>query len=185
MTLAAVKDAPLRAASRPTERSLRELFDQHAAFVARLLRNFGVADAEVEDALQQVFLVVSNKLGAIEAGAESSFLYRTSMWVASRARRSRGRRREVPGVDLSDEVDLAPGPEERAHREDARAALDRALDTMPDDIRAVFVLFEIEELTMKEIARTLGVPQGTVASRLRRGRELFEAAVDREAGEDV
>jgi RNA polymerase sigma-70 factor (ECF subfamily) len=52
--------------------------------------------------------------------------------------------------------------------------LDALLEAMPFDLRSVFVLYEIEEMTMADIARTLGVPAGTVASRLRRARETFE-----------
>ncbi|MDX2091773.1 MAG: sigma-70 family RNA polymerase sigma factor [Kofleriaceae bacterium] len=79
-----------------------------------------------------------------------------------RARRRSGRRL----------IDLAPSPAEVADRQRARAVLDRILDAMDDDLRAVFVLYELEELTMSEIANTLELTPGTVASRLRRARAV-------------
>ena len=57
--------------------------------------------------------------------------------------------------------------------------LDRALDAMPGDLRTVFVLFEIEEMTMAEISNVIEIPAGTVASRLRRAREVFREIVSR------
>jgi RNA polymerase sigma-70 factor (ECF subfamily) len=56
----------------------------------------------------------------------------------------------------------------------ARALLDEILEAMPTELRAPFVLFELEEMTMSEIAQTLEIPPGTVASRLRRAREIFQ-----------
>jgi RNA polymerase sigma-70 factor (ECF subfamily) len=85
----------------------------------------------------------------------------------------------VLGDDPIDAADPAPGAEELVDRARARAELEAILDRMPLDLRAVFVLFELEQMTMAEIAATLDLPPGTVASRLRRGRESFQAAVRR------
>ena len=68
-----------------------------------------------------------------------------------------------------------PDPEELAQRREARHLLDRVLDALPEDMRAVFVLFELEELSLEQIASLLNVPRGTVASRLRRAREVVHA----------
>jgi len=89
-----------------------------------------------------------------------------------------------PALDL-DEAALgaarcaAPLPDEELGDRRARAVLDGLLDALPADQRAVFVLHEIEELTMAEIAVALSLPPGTVASRLRRARELFDSLAAR------
>jgi RNA polymerase sigma-70 factor, ECF subfamily len=73
--------------------------------------------------------------------------------------------------------DPAPSPEALADQARARATLDRVIGAMPLEVRAVFVSFELEGLTMAEIAEATDTPPGTVASRLRRGREIFSERV--------
>jgi RNA polymerase sigma-70 factor (ECF subfamily) len=74
---------------------------------------------------------------------------------------------------LPDVPDSQPSPEDLSDQNQALRILDRALATMDIDLRAVFVLYEVEELTMSEIAVALQIPAGTVASRLRRARTDF------------
>jgi len=111
--------------------------------------------------------------------SERSFLFSTAFRIASEHRRRRAARHEVDEGELAYHQDPAPEPDALADQMRARAVLDRVLAAMPTELRAVFTLYEIEEMTMGEIAELLGLPQGTVASRLRRGREQFEARVDR------
>ena len=158
---------------------LRALVTGHFDFVWRSLIRLGVPRADAEDALQQVFLVASRRLAEIEEGRERAFLFGTALRIASRARRAVQRRREVLGDDGIDPPDSAPGAEELVDRARARAELEALLDRMPLELRAVFVLFELEQMTMAEIAVTLDLPPGTVASRLRRARESFQAAIRR------
>jgi RNA polymerase sigma-70 factor (ECF subfamily) len=155
----------------PTE--LRRIVTEHHGFVWRSLLRLGVPRADVDDAVQQVFLVVARRLSDISEGAERSFLYGVSLRVASRTRRTQARRREVAdGVEV-ERADGSARPDELLDRARARAMLDTILESMPLELRSVFTLFELEQLTMAEIAELLGVPQGTVASRLRRARETF------------
>jgi RNA polymerase sigma-70 factor (ECF subfamily) len=159
---------------------LRAMVEQHVDTVARVLRRLGVPEADVDDAVQTVFLTASRRLGDIEEHAEKAFLYRTALNVAMHARRSAARRREDP----SDRIpfvftDDAPNAEELIDRRRAAEALERILDAMQEDMRVVFVLFEIEQLTTAEIAALVEVPEGTVASRLRRAREDFRERVRR------
>ena len=70
-----------------------------------------------------------------------------------------------------------PSPEQRLELAEAQLLLLQVLDTLPDTLREVFVLFEIEELTMRDISDVLAIPQGTVASRLRLARSQFHQAV--------
>ncbi|WP_438026596.1 RNA polymerase sigma factor [Sorangium sp. So ce233] len=165
--------------SRAAAGRLAALVTEHSAFVWRSLVRLGVPRADAEDAVQQVFLVAARRLGDIECGRESAFLFSTSLRIASRARRTQQRRREVLEDVPCDRVDPAPGPEELVDRARARATVEAILDTMPLDLRAVFVLFELEQMTMTAIAAMLELPAGTVASRLRRAREHFQVAVRR------
>jgi len=147
------------------------------AFIWRLLRRLGLSQEDADDGAQQVFLVASKRIDSIKEGSERSFLFGTALRVASRLRKTRARQPSVDVTTLDSHQDPGPSPDEMADRRQARNVLDGILSTMPDDVRAVFVLYEIEELTMAEIASGLEVPPGTVASRLRRAREIFGDAV--------
>jgi RNA polymerase sigma-70 factor (ECF subfamily) len=151
----------------------------HYDFVWRSLRRLGVPEVDVDDCAQQVFWVAARKLADVQEASERAFLFSTAMRVASDARRSRTRRREVQEDDAAEAFDPGPDPEQIADRQRARAVLDQVLDALPMDLRAPFVLFELEELPTAEIASMLGVPAGTVASRLRRAREEFQSIVAR------
>ena len=160
---------------------VRALVTAHFAFVWRSLVRLGVPRSDAEDALQQVFLVASRKLDVIEPGHEKSFLFAAALRIASRARRTHERRREVLAPELAEQIDPAAPADELLDRARARAELETILEQMPLELRAVFVLFELEQITMAEIAGVLDLPPGTVASRLRRAREHFQAAVKRRA----
>lgn len=141
----------------------------------RLLRRLGIPEADVDDAVQRVFLVVARRVGDIEPGRERAFVAATAARVASEDRRARSRRREDP--EDADAFSAAPAPDELLDQRRARATLDRVLATLPADLREVFVLFELEQLTTPEIAALLAIPLGTTASRLRRARERFQRGV--------
>lgn len=147
--------------------------------VWRLLRRFGLDSAEADDATQQVFLIASRRLADIDPRRERAFLLATAIHVAQKAHRSRARRRETHDENLSEQRDSAPDPEELLDRRRARNLLDAILQAMSEDLRVVFVLYEIEELTLAEIAALLEIPSGTAASRLRRARADFRARVAR------
>ncbi len=160
-----------------SEKRLRDLVDAHYDFIWRSLRRLGVRVGDVDDAVQQVFLVASRKLEAIAPGRERSFLYQTALRVAADSRRSRKRRREVAGEEQEELPDQAPGADDLMDLRRAREKLDLILDGMTLELRAVFTLFELDQLTLTQIAALLEVPRGTVASRLRRARvEFFDRA---------
>jgi RNA polymerase sigma-70 factor, ECF subfamily len=139
--------------------SLRELVAEHLDFVWRSLRRFGVPAADVDDAAQQVFLIANEKSEKIRRGSERSFLIGVALRVASHARRAFERRAAVEQRFSSHPAPPNPDPEELAQRREARDLLDRVLDAMPEDLRAVFALFELEELSIEQIATILGVPR--------------------------
>ncbi|WP_232380068.1 RNA polymerase sigma factor [Polyangium fumosum] len=163
----------------------RAIRDEHFEFVWRSVRRLGVPDADADDAAQQVFIVLSRRLEEITAGSERAFLFGTAMRVAMQVRRTMRRRGEVSlsedeaqGLPL-EPPDTGPDAEELLAQRRARVMLDEVLESLPLDVRAVFVLFELEEMRVPEIASLLGIPLGTAASRLRRGRELFQAELSR------
>jgi RNA polymerase sigma-70 factor, ECF subfamily len=163
----------------PEEARLKAMVASHFDFIWRSLRRLGVPPTDVDDCAQQVFWVAARKLNRIEANCERAFLFSTALRVASDARRSRTRRREVCHDELAPLSDPGPSPDEIADQRRARKMLDTVLESMPMDLRAVFVLFELEEMGTQDIADLLELPPGTVASRLRRAREEFQRVVAR------
>jgi RNA polymerase sigma-70 factor (ECF subfamily) len=154
---------------------LRQLLAEHLDFVWRSLRRLGVLSGEVDDAAQRVFLIANQKLTQIQPGRERSFLVGVATRVASHARRAHRRRERGEQRWSTHPREPNPDPEELTQELEARALLDEVLDAMPEGLRAVFILFELEELSIDEIAHLLELPRGTVATRLRRAREVFHA----------
>lgn len=165
----------LRSAAR-----LREMLTEHHSFIWRMARRLGLGSAEAEDAAQQALMVASDRLDEIELGRERAFLAATVVRIAANMRRLARFARETGDEEA---LDGAPHPQmDTEHLLDlkrARQMLDEVLSSFPEDVRVVFVLFELEGLLLKEVAELLELPQGTVVSRLRRGRELFQSAISR------
>ncbi len=156
---------------------LKSAVAAHYELVWRVLRRLGVAEAAAEDAAQQVLIVFANRIDDIRIGAERAFMVSTATRVAADFRKKRTRAREDLNPDALDAVpSSAPLADELLDRGRARRWLDIALSEMPDELRDVFVLFELEDMTMATIAELLDLPPGTVASRLRRARATFETA---------
>ena len=166
------------ASTRPVE--LHDLFRTHYASIWRLLRRLGVRPAQLDDAAQEVFWVAARRLADIRSGSESSFLYGVALRIAAHETRRERAAPPIADVDaLSAVADLAPSPEEQLDARRARRLLDWVLDRMPLELRAVFVLFELEGLEVREIAALHELPVGTASSRLRRAREEFSALAKR------
>jgi len=176
---APVAAATLRRVTQPSERDtrLRAMVDRYLDFVARVLRNAGTPEAEVDDDVQRTFIAVANRLDDVRPDAEKSFLLQTALRMAAHARRTLARRREVHDSDAQLRIQTPLQPEQMLDQKRARELLDEVLEQMAIELRTVFVLYELEELSMTEIAATLRIPQGTVASRLRRARADFRDRV--------
>jgi RNA polymerase sigma-70 factor (ECF subfamily) len=174
--------APVTALTTPfaVDASRKEEFVRgYYAFVWRVLRRAGLSAADADDGAQRVFLIATERLADIAQGSERAFLFRTAAYVASKAHRSQRRRPEAPGLEDGEVVDDAPSADELVDQHRARALLDRILAELPPELSAIFVLFDIEGLKKNEVAEALGIPPGTVASRLKRAREEIEAKVVR------
>lgn len=156
-----------------------ELYSNHFDLVWRALRSLGVPEHQVEDALQEVFLVVHRRLADFEARASfKTWLYGIVLGVARNARRTERRKGGATPLVLEPEIaDGAPDPHDDAVAAEALRQVSEALEDLSDARREVFVLAELEEMSAPEIARTLGINVNTVYSRLRCARIAFEEAI--------
>ena len=149
---------------------MRSMVGEHVRFVARTLRKAGVPPSEIDDEVQRTFIVVADRLDRVQPGAERSFLFQVAHNVAAHARRALARRRDIPSGIVPERVEAFATPENLASRKQTRKLLDTIVGAMNEALRTVFLLYEVEEMNLAEIARFLRVPRGTVASRLRRAR---------------
>lgn len=156
---------------------LEQIFEDNHEFVWRLLRRLGLNRERAADMTQQAFLIAAERLDGIKHGSERAFLFGTALRLARTA--SRVDRRWVLEDDFDNRSRMAPGADELADQHRATELLDRVLSNMPEDLVTVFMLFELEGFSAPEVARMVGIPVGTAASRLRRARELFRAGVAR------
>ncbi len=143
------------------------LYQTHAAFVWRTVRRMGVPEADVSDAAQEVFVVVHRKLDEFEGRSQvKTWLFGICRRVASDWRKRAHVKREAP----IDEAPERSNSGELALRDialkQARTRLQLALEQLDDDKRATFVLFELEETPMAEVAEATGVPLMTAYARL-------------------
>lgn len=167
-------------ASHRDQQRLRAAIVEHYEFIWRTLRRLGVVSHSVEDAAQQVLLVLARRIDDVQAGSERAFMVATAVRVAADSRKKQVRlREELDPVALEAKVSDAPSADELLDRGRARDLLDVVLAQMPDELRMVFIFFEFEDMSMGAIAELLGLRLGTVASRLRRARELFETLAAR------
>jgi RNA polymerase sigma-70 factor (ECF subfamily) len=154
---------------------LARLIRAQFGFVWRLLRRIGVSEGEADAAVQQVFGAAAQRIGDIRSGNERSFLFSTALHVAARTQREQSTQ-AAPS-------DAAPALEDLDDLQQSREILGVLLAQMPLELRVVFVLYEIEQLTASEIATIVGIPLGTVASRL--SEALDDFATHLEAGSEL
>lgn len=179
MALPSVLAAGAQSGCEPTDARLEALVRSEFAYVWRLCRRLGLPEGDADDAAQQVFITAARRVSDIRPGSERAFLYGVAVHVAAKWRNTHARRRETFDTSFESIEAALPSAEDLLTEESERRLLDALLDTMPDDLRTVFVLHEIEQQTAPQIAEVLGVPLGTAASRLRRAREDFAARLAR------
>ena len=153
-----------------------QLFRERAPDAGRALRNLGVHEADLPETLRETFLVVHRRLPSFRGTSSlRTWIYEICLRVAAAYRRRSQHRRGPPREDTDAAVSHR-NPHEEALRREALARLDAALARLDDDRRAVFVLYEIEELTLAEIAGATGTQVPTVYSRLQSARSVIHAA---------
>lgn len=158
-------------------------YRQHFTFAWRALRRLGVLERDLNDAAQDVFLVVYRKLPEFDFERPiTTWIYAICLRVASERRRSAVVRHEqlsekTEPIDQSEQALAADA--ECQQLNERRALLEAALDAMSLEQRAVFTLFELEGRTGEEVAKLLEVPAPTVHSRLRLAREVFRRSIER------
>jgi RNA polymerase sigma-70 factor, ECF subfamily len=155
----------------------QEVFAQHARFVWRVLVRLGVNRRDAPDSGQEVFLIVHRRLPDFDAQRSSlqSWLYGICLRVASDYRRRHPSRKEV-GADELEELAAAGEPETAVATRRAWQRLALILDGIDEAKREVFVLYELEELPMSEVAALVGCPLQTAYSRLHAARRAVLAA---------
>lgn len=146
------------------------IYARYCQMIWRALRRMGYSPEVAADAAQQAFLISVQRAGDVREGLEKAFLFSTAIRVAKRMVQKERRLELLPDPESAQVPSSGSPIDERQH---AIFVFDCVLRQMDEDLRAVFVLFELEEQTTREIAEWLGIPLGTVASRLRRARERF------------
>lgn len=155
-----------------------DVYAEHAAFVWRSMRRLGVRPGDVEDTCQEVFLVVHAKLGEFRGGSIRAWLFAIAARVASDYRKRAFVRREMTGEEPP-EVAAPEGQTAAIERAEAVGLLEAILAGLDADKRAVFMLFELEQMPMQEVAAAVGCPLQTAYTRLHAAREQVKSAVER------
>ncbi|MBX3185763.1 MAG: sigma-70 family RNA polymerase sigma factor [Labilithrix sp.] len=169
-----------------SERDVARLYEAHAPFVYATLQRLGVRAGDLEDVLQEVFVVVQRRVHTFDGTSKATtWLFGICLRVVSAYRRRGFRKNETSVAEPPERVDDRATPEESLAEAESRRRLGALLDEMDLEKRAVFVMFEIDELPCEEIASILGVPTGTVHSRLHAARKSFQAALLRMQARDA
>lgn len=166
--------------------SFDEVYEAHVDFLWRSARALGVPVSAVDDVLQDVFVVVHRRLPEFE-GRASVRTWLTRILVRVIAQHRRRFRRKEDHAALPDEVidSRGTGPHEEVARAQAVALLGQILDAMDEEQRTVFVLAEIEQMPVPEIAQAIEVNVNTVYSRLRLARREYERQLARVRAKDA
>lgn len=157
------------------EGALRSLYERHAAVMLRLLRRLTADAAEAEDVMQEAWLAVWASAGTFRG--ESSALG----WLLGVARRTghdKLRRKTLARADLEEAANVAypgPGVEEQVLAAAGLARIEAAIERLPPMLREVVVLALVEDLPYRDVAAAVGVPLGTVKSRMSLARRRLAA----------
>jgi RNA polymerase sigma-70 factor (ECF subfamily) len=160
---------------------VEQIVARHVDAIWRTARELGVLPRDLDDVVQEVLVVCVRRLSDIEPERERAFLLATTSRVAANWRRTR-RRRPADPVDSFDEIPEGPrgrGPAEALERKRELQLVQAALDEMTEQQREVFTLFELEELTAREIAEQLGLSESVVFARAQRARAVFQRCLSR------
>jgi RNA polymerase sigma-70 factor (ECF subfamily) len=161
------------------KRNFEDIFDTHFSYVWRTLARLGIAEADREDLANEVFFQIHRRLRTVDLDRPlRPWIFAFASRIASSYRRLARHRFEHVG-DLQDIADSSPPADQALERREAQDIVDRALDALDLEQRAVFVLHEMDGCGVPEIATALGIPLNTAYSRLRLARARFTAMVRR------
>ena len=161
------------------------VYEATVDFVWRAVRRLGVRGADTDDVVQEVFVIVHRRLAGFEGRAQvRTWVFKILVHVVKHYFRTHGRKPgDVASGDGTEIQALVSGqennPAQRLERKEALWVLDRLLSQLDEEKRVVFVLAEVEQLTLGEIAEIVEANTNTVASRLRAARKEFEKALSR------
>jgi len=170
-----------------------QVYEEHFSFVWRSVRSLGILPSFVEDVVQDVFVVVHRRLAEFDGTRASirTWLFGILRRTVADHRRTRRRKPAQFGTQEGDaEVEtLTDGtrmsPHDSAARAEAVRVLSQLLDSLEDDKREVFVLAELEQMSVPEIAVAIEINVNTAYARLRAARKDFEDAVQRHRAKDA
>jgi RNA polymerase sigma-70 factor (ECF subfamily) len=156
------------------------IFRAHAGFVWRVLQRHGLPARELPDGCQEVFMVVHRRLPEFEGRSSlRTWIYAIAQRVAQGMRK----KRDLSHGELHDEshVGGTAAQDDELQQKQQLALIERALRELPEDKREVFALYELEGMTMAEVARALEIPENTALYRLYGARDFIRAAIARRA----
>lgn len=168
--------------------SIADVYARHFAYVWRCLRSLGVAEAQLEDAVQDVFVVVHRKLDAFDGQARlTTWLYEIALRVARKYRSRAAREAQQQGPSPPSDAESGPvaisteNPqfEHELDCSDRLALAREALAALSHAKREVFVLACVEQRSAPEIAELTGIPTNTVYSRIRAAKAAFSSELTR------
>ncbi|MBI1947798.1 MAG: RNA polymerase sigma factor [Deltaproteobacteria bacterium] len=170
---------PAAASAAASAPDFTTVYRAHFAYVITALRRLGARDADLPDLAHDVFVVVHRKLAAFD---HERPLKPWLFGIAYRTMLDRKRRHASFRESLHDDVgehaaSATPAPDALLAAREAHALVLRALGALSDEQRAVFVMHELEGMTMPEIAMAIGAPLNTLYSRLRLARDAFATTV--------
>lgn len=175
------KDAPQAS----VHLDLDGIYREHFAFVWRSAKRLGVRGAALDDVVQEVFVIVHRRLAQFEGRSSvRTWLFGITLRVARDHRRSVARKAPEGTVDPDTLRATGPGPSELMEKTEAARVLHALLDELGEERREVFVMAELEQMTMPDIATLLGINVNTAYARLRVARQTFEAALARHRARD-
>jgi RNA polymerase sigma-70 factor, ECF subfamily len=164
---------------------MAEIYSTHFAFVFRTMRRMGVPPAQIDDAVQDVFLVVHRRFDELQwSSSEQTLLFGIALRVAQDHRRAVRRRREnlsdnSSAMDSSEILlaDPAADPAEELGKAQAKQILYHLLEKLDDEKRAILVSVELEQMPVPEVARAMNLKLNTTYTKLRGARKDFETAL--------
>lgn len=159
-----------------------DVFRAYAAYVLGLLRRLGVHEADVEDVAQEVFVVVHAQLAGFEGRSTlKTWICGICIRKVSEYRRKAHRRREVMLAVVPEGEAPSDGQDQQLEQKQQAALLQQGLSRLSDKQLQVFMLYEIEELSMAEVAHALGCPRFTAYTRLHAARRAMRVFLERAA----